>query len=252
MMQQKHNVYGRRLAVAGLSCLCLAVSACGSIVTSGASVEQIRADDLLRAKQAYIIHPGDELEIVHVVDTDYNATVTVGPDGNISVPGLPESIPAAGLDTRQLTENLGELYQRHSVQQPHFSVILRRLGSQQVFIGGEVLHPGYLEFPGGERHIMQVLMAAGGLLPTARASEVIVVRDSASGKRMVFSINVNKIVSGEDLSQDIVLHSLDTVYVPRSHITQADIWVDQHIRQLLPFSTSASYSYNMGTYKNNP
>jgi len=97
-----------------------------------------------------------------------------------------------------------------------------------------------------------VLMAAGGLLPTARASEVIVVRDSASGKRMVFSINVNKIVSGEDLSQDIVLHSLDTVYVPRSHITQADIWVDQHIRQLLPFSTSASYSYNMGTYKNNP
>lgn len=252
MKQTKHTRALRGVITAAFSCLCLTLSACGSIVTSGVNLQDVRADDLLRAKQAYIIRPGDELEIVHVVDSDYNATVTVGPDGSITVPGVPESIPAAGRDTHQLADQLGMLYQRYSVQQPHFSVILRRLGSQQVFIGGEVQHPGYLELPGGERRIMQVLMAAGGLLPTARSAEVIVVRDSASGKRMVFSIDVNKIISGEDLSQDIAIHSLDTVYVPRSHIVSADIWVDQHIRQLLPFSTSASYGYNMGTYKNLP
>ncbi len=252
MNQIKHKPAFHGVIGVALSCLCLVLSACGSIVTSGATLQEVRADDLLRAKQAYVIRPGDELEIVHVVDTDYNATVTVGPDGNITVPGVPESIPAAGRDTHQLAEQLGALYQKYSVRQPHFSVILRRLGSQQVFIGGEVQHPGYLELPGGERRIMQVLMAAGGLLPTARASEVIVVRDSASGKRMIFTIDVKKIISGQDLSQDIAIHSLDTIYVPRTHIASLDVWVDEYIRKLLPFSTSASYSYNMGRYQNIP
>ena len=246
MSKTKRKSTSRGVIIAAASAICLALSACTSIVTSGASLQDVRADDQLRAKQAYIIRPGDELEIVHVVDTDYNATVTVGPDGSITVPGVPESVPASGLDTHQLADQLGSLYQHYGIHEPHFSVILRRLGSQQVFIGGEVQHPGYLELPGGERRIMQVLMAAGGMLPTARTSEVVVVRDSTAGKRMIFSIDVNKIISGQDLSQDIAIHSLDTIYVPRTHIASLDIWVDEYIRKLLPFSTSASYGYYNG------
>ncbi len=123
---------------------------------------------------------------------------------------------------------------------------MRSYGAQQVFVGGEVQHPGYLEFQGGERNLMQVLMAAGGMLPTARTSEVLIVRNNVAGKRIIFSVNTDKIVSGEDLGQDVAIHPLDTVLVPRSDIAQADIWVDQYIRQMLPVpgSVSATYAIN--------
>jgi protein involved in polysaccharide export with SLBB domain len=187
------------------------------------------------------------MEVVHLVDTDYNAVVLVKPDGRVGLPGLPMDVVAGGRTTADLAKELSALYTKFAyIKQPNFSLIVRSYGAQQVFVGGEVQHPGYLEFQGGERNLMQVLMAAGGMLPTARTNEIIVVRNNVEGKRMIFSIDTDRIVSGQDLSQDIMIHPLDTILVPRSDIAQADIWVDQYLRQMLPVpgSVSGTYAFN--------
>jgi protein involved in polysaccharide export with SLBB domain len=235
---------GRVMAVAGLA---LALSACGPMLKKGTPISEVQKDDQLRAQGLYVIAPGDQIEVVHLVDTDYNAVVLVKPDGKVSLPGLPMDVQASGRSTADLGREMGALYTKFAyIKRPNFSLIVRSYGSQQVFIGGEVQHPGYLEFQGGERSLMQVIMAAGGMLPTARTDEIIVVRNNVQGKRIIFSLNTDKIVSGEDLTQDMAIHPLDTVYVPRSDIAQADIWVDQHIRQLLPVpgSVSGTYAFN--------
>jgi protein involved in polysaccharide export with SLBB domain len=217
------------------------------MLKQGTPLSEVRKDDELRAKGLYVIAPGDQIEVVHLVDTDYNAVVLVKPDGKVSLPGLPMDVTAAGRTTADLGQDIGVLYTKYAyIKRPNFSLIVRSYGAQQVFVGGEVQHPGYLEFQGGERNLMQVLMAAGGMLPTARTDEVIVVRNNVQGKRIIFSLNTDKIVSGQDLSQDMTIHPLDTILVPRSDIAQADIWVDQHIRQLLPVpgSVSGTYAFN--------
>jgi hypothetical protein len=38
----------------------------------------------------------------------------------------------------------------------------------------------------------------------------------------------------------------DVVLVAKSGIAKANLWVDQYITKLLPFSRNVSYSYNQG------
>jgi hypothetical protein len=39
-----------------------------------------------------------------------------------------------------------------------------------------------------------------------------------------------------------VLQSQDIVFVPRSSIAEADLWIDQHVNRLLPFTRSLNYN----------
>mgnify|MGYP003581152029 CR=1 FL=1 len=55
-----------------------------------------------------------------------------------------------------------------------------------------------------------------------------------------------RLLSGEEGTKDVLLGPQDIVYVPRSPIANADLFVSQYIRELLPFgmNVGASYSYN--------
>ena len=200
--------------------------------------------------ERYRLLPGDQIEVHHVLDPDYSAVVAVAPDGKITVPGIKGEIEAQGLTLDRLTQQLGELYRSQNVlTHPFFSLTLRSSANQQVFVSGEVQRPGYLDLGGGERHVLQVIASAGGFLPTARTDEVIVVRETAPGKSEVFSVNLDAVINGTDLAQNVRIHPLDVVVVPRSDVALLDLWVDQHIRQALPVPGSASVSY---TYTNAP
>ncbi len=196
----------------------------------------------------YRLQPGDQIEITHILDPDYNAVVVVGPDGHISVPGITQPVDAQGLTIAQLGHALDVRFaQGHTLAHPFFSLNLRSFGNLQVFVGGEVQRPGYLDLSGGKRNIMQILMAAGGFLPTARRNEVLVLRPMQDGKQEIFSVDLDKVLHGTDLAQDVAIHPLDTVFVPRSDIADFDLWIDQYIRQALPVQTNGNL-----TYTNNP
>ena len=97
-----------------------------------------------------------------------------------------------------------------------------------------------------ERH---KLFAAGGMKSTARSNEVVVVRRGEAEQRLAFAINLDQVVDGTGLGQDVRLQPLDTVIVPRSDIAQVDLWVEQYIRNLLPATPSTSFIYS---YNNTP
>ena len=241
---------GRLLVQTGTPVLLAASLACCSPVLIHPTPAAIVANDEELARHAdYRLLPGDRIEIHHLIDTDYTAIVTIPPDGRISAPGLVSDVAAAGRTPAEVARLLAPLYRSEAkIAQPDFTVLLRSSASQQVFVGGEVMRPGFLDLPGGPRRIMQVLMAAGWLLPTARRHEVIVVRDGIEGGQIIFSVDLAKIVSGEDLSQNVLLRPQDAVLVPRSDIASFDRVVDQYVRQALPTTTSAGVYYQF----NNP
>ncbi len=239
----------RARAGAALLLLAAGLAACGPILTNPTPMAVVTRDDEMAGRAAYRLLPGDQLEIHHLIDTDYTAVVTVRPDGRVMVPGLDQDVQAAGLTPGELALSLAPLYRSEAkIAAPDFTVLLRSSASQQVFVGGEVMRPGYLELPGGPRRIMQVLMAAGWLLPTARRREVIVVRDGIAGGQIIFSVDLAKVESGEDLAQNVLIRPQDAVLVPRSDIASFDRVVDQYVRQALPTSTSAGVFYQF----NNP
>jgi len=232
-----------------LAAALLGLAGCGPVLKNGTPLEAVMADEGA-AYGSYQLTTGDQLEIHHVLDPDYSAVVVIAPDGRISVPGIREPVLARGKTVDTLSRELNELYRKNDVlKQPFFSINMRSFASLQVFIGGEVLRPGFLETTGGDRTVLQVIMAAGGFANTARTNEVIILRTLPGGKGEIFSVNLARVLDGEDLSQNVPVRPMDVVFVPKSDVASLDVWVDQHIRQALPLSTSASLTYTNQPYR---
>jgi protein involved in polysaccharide export with SLBB domain len=223
------------------------LAGCGPILTHGTPLAAVLAAEQ-QESGPYRLQPGDQVEVHHILDPDYSAVLIIAPDGTLNVPGIKQTVPARGKTVLELQADLDRLYQFNDVlSRPFFSVTLRAYGSLQVFVGGEVQRPGYLELSGGERRVLQVITSGGGFLQTARRSEVLILRTGANGAQTIFSVDLTKALSGEDLSQNVRVRPLDVVIVPKTDIASLDVWVDQYIRQALPLSTAASL-----TFTNNP
>ncbi len=243
--------YGKRLRqqVGALSAVSLltVLAGCGPILQQSASPAQIQQDAQRYAERGYLIQTGDQIFIRHLIDADYNVLANVAPDGRITVPGIVEPIKVGGRTVEQVHEELIRRYHEEAgIKSPSFALDLKATGSPYVYVSGEIQRPGYLDVGAQDRTVLQVLAAAGGWLPTARMQEVLIVREGADGQQLIFSVNLEKIMDGTDLSQNVMLRPMDTVLVPPSDVASLDRWVDQHIRQALPVPGQASVQYGYG------
>jgi protein involved in polysaccharide export with SLBB domain len=233
---------GRLVALIAL----FAPAACSPVLQNPTPAAEVTSAQAAFIAQPYRIRAGDMLEVKHRLATELNDVAVVRPDGKISLPLIP-STRVAGLTSDELEANLKQAYAR-DLRDVQLSVLVRSFATQRVFVGGEVEKPGVIDMVDGET-VMQALFAAGGMKSTARSDEVVVVRRSDADQRQVFAVNLDKVVSGTALGQDMPLQPLDTVIVPRSDIAQVDLWVEQYIRNLLPAAPSASVLY---TFNNTP
>jgi protein involved in polysaccharide export with SLBB domain len=190
------------------------------------------------ADAEYKIQVGDQLDIKFFYNPELNEQVVVRPDGRISLQLIPE-IAADGLTPAGLTARLAEAYAK-DLRQPQVTVIVRSFGSQRVFVDGEVAKPGMIPIL-GTMTTLQAIAEAGGMKPSARAGDVIVIRRGAAGKPVAFRVNLQAARDGKDLAQDVGLAPFDIIYVPRSRVANVNVWMDQYIRQNIPIPFSVTY-----------
>jgi len=194
-------------------------------------------------KTSYLIGSGDELEIKFFFTPELNERVVVRPDGKISLM-FAQNIQAEGLTADELAANIRVLCAPH-IKQLDLVVIVRGFASQKAFVGGEVAKPGSVLLSGNET-VLQVLSDAGWMTPAAKSQKVVIVRRDA-GAEKVYLVNVSEIERGVNMSQNVAVRSGDLILVPPSDAVSADRWVDQYIRQVLPFIPSVGVSYNINS-----
>jgi protein involved in polysaccharide export with SLBB domain len=219
------------------------MSACGAVnVSDPAPLDNIKAGSAGSVPTAYKIGAGDEIELKFFFAPDLNDRMTVRPDGKISVL-FAQDVQAAGSTPEELSDRIRKLLSSH-VKQPEVTVVVRTMASQKVFVGGEVAKPGPVQLTQSE-NILQVLDEAGWVTPFAGRSEVTLIRHDASGKESAYVIDIDDLTSGDDMSQNVTVMAGDVIVVPPSNAVAADRWVDQYIRQVLPFSTNAGAYYQL-------
>ena len=179
----------------------------------------------------YIIQPGDELDIKFFYNPNLNESITVRPDGRISLQLVGETI-AAGQTPLGLTKLLTKGYDKE-LKNPEITVIVRSFGSR-IYIDGEVKKPGELELM-GPLTVMQAISRAEGRTEKAW-EEAIVIRRIKGKPPLVIEVNIDAVLNGNDFGQDIGLVPFDIVYVPRSPIADVNVWVDQYIRRNIPIN----------------
>lgn len=193
----------------------------------------------------YRFYPGDEIDITVFSAPELTRTVTVAPDGRIAMP-LIGAVRAADLSAFELHDRLVTAYASH-LRMPELTVTPRSYGSRQVFVGGEVARPGIYEMP-AQIDAFQAVALAGGFLPSARRGDVLVL-SRASGETQVSEVDLSTRALRHGFPDAQPLQRYDVVYVPRSRISQVNLFMQQYVRDALP--VQFSFYYDLRGDRNN-
>ncbi len=216
------------------------VAACGPVVKYPTAV--VNSPEIATARyptSEYRIQPGDVLDVRFYNNPELNDSVTVRPDGRISLQLAPEA-RAAGLTPEELSRQLSGQYSQE-LRNPKIAVLVKTPASNKVYVGGEVTKPGIVTLL-APLTVFRSITEAGGLTNEARTKEIVIIRKGEK-KPIIFTINLENVISGADMTEDVTLMPFDIVYVPKSPIANVDLWVDQYIRRLIPIPFGFGYTY---------
>ena len=159
---------------------------------------------------AYLVEPGDTLEISVWREEGLEKQAIVRPDGGLSFP-LVGNVQASGKSIEQLQTEVAEKLKRY-IPDPSVTVAAVKLDGSIVYVIGKVAKPGV--FPlGGRVDVVQALSMAGGMTPYAAANKVRILRREG-GKQTAIDFAYGDIEKGENLEQNILLQAGDVVVVP--------------------------------------
>ncbi len=171
-------------------------------------------------EERYRLQPGDVLEVQFRYSPEFNQTVTVQPDGYVSLE-IGGDLKVAGMTVEQTRQAILRKASAR-LQDPVATVILKEFQKPYFVVAGEVAAPGKIEMR--ERvTAIQAIMLAGGLKESARASQIIVFRNlPSSDLAEVKLLNLKSIRRTSDLENDLTLQPGDMVFVPRDKITKIE------------------------------
>jgi polysaccharide biosynthesis/export protein len=185
----------------------------------------------------YLLGPGDELSMRVLDEPELNQDkILVQPDGLISLP----IVGVINANNKTIYELNQIIYQRLSriINKPESSIALVRPRAGTIYLAGAVLHPGMFQInnnptqqngvnaTGNEPvtrvdfRVSNILTVAGGVMMNADLTHVEVRRALTN---QIDVINLWHVLKGTDTTQDLLLHSGDTIYVPSvDHISLDD------------------------------
>lgn len=190
--------------------------------------------DLHRRDWRYKINPSDVLELTFQLTPEFNQTVTVQPDGYITLREVGD-LPAAGHTLPELTAAIKTAYSK-ILNDPVISVDPKDFEKPYFVVGGQVGKPGKFDWR-GDVTLTQAIALAGGFTDASKHSQVLLFRRVSDEWTEARIINVKKMLNTRDLQEDPVLRPGDMLFVPKNALSK--------IKPFLP-STSA------GIYANPP
>jgi len=170
-------------------------------------------------EERYRLQPGDVFEVQFRYSPEFNQTVTVQPDGYVSLE-MGGDLKVAGLTIEQARAAILKKASAR-LQDPVATIVLKEFQKPYFVIAGEVSLPGKIEMR--ERvTALQAIMLAGGMKEGARSSQVVVFRRINTDTAEVKLLNLKSIRSTSDLENDLTLQPGDMVFVPRDKISKIE------------------------------
>jgi len=163
----------------------------------------------------YLVGPGDSLNIFVWRNPEVSQSVTVRPDGKITTP-LVEDIPVSGLTPTQIARLIEEKLSVY-IKEPIATVLVGGFVgpySEQVRIIGEASEPQSLSYR-EDMTLLDVMISVGGLTELANGNGASVVR-IVDGQQQQFSVRLNDLVRGGDISANANILPGDIVIIPES------------------------------------
>lgn len=238
-------------ATIGLALVVLTVCGCSASASrgdtkAGAQVARLSPEQCLNGaaiqtsndERNYHIQPGDDLALTFYLNPEFNDEVPVSPAGKITL-RLIGTIQAAGLTPSQLADQVNKGY-LSELRSPDAAVVVKNMPGRQIYVQGQVAHPGAFPLQPGMT-ALQALADAGGTTPEAAENSVVLIRRDACGQPTGERLDMTTAVDDPGKGEDAALMPYDVLVVPRSRIANMDLFVKQYIRDLLPIEPYLSF-----------
>ncbi len=177
----------------------------------------------------YVIQRQDTLIISFPFSPELNETVTVQPDGFISLMSA-KSLYAQGMTVPELIESIKKSYDG-ILASPAVTVDIKDFQHPYFTVIGEVNKPGKYDIR-EKLTVAQALSVAGGIEPTAKTQLFLLHRDVDAWR--VEKLDLRDVLNGKKTSDDRVLKTGDMIVVPEKFIVS--------------FKKYVPYSFNLGSY----
>jgi polysaccharide biosynthesis/export protein len=174
----------------------------------------LRGEDRARLEPApaadaqYRLGPEDVIQVFVWKEPELSTTITVRPDGNVSLPLIGE-LNASGQTAQQLQEEVSRRLRQY-VSEPVVNVLVTQVNSPKFSVLGQVRKPDQYRLK-NKVSVLDAIAMAGGFTDFANRDRVIVIRQGRYGLQRI-KLDVSKLI--EDVKTPLFyLQAADTVYV---------------------------------------
>ena len=227
MLLQRRGPVSYRQLVVGLT-ICLTMCVARTAITAQGSNQSQPVAPRQPATPDYVVGANDGLMVTVFDQPQLTGRYVVQADGTFTFPLLGR-LQVGGLTLQAVENQLRERLSKGYLKDPQVGVSVDQYRSQQIFVMGEVRSPGSLQFT-GSMTLIEALARAGSTTDRAGLEAVIVrspqegsvpadaaalARAQASNDENTMHINLETLQRGA-LSQNVMLRSGDTIFVPRA------------------------------------
>jgi polysaccharide biosynthesis/export protein len=182
-----------------------------------AAVTFAQSPEKLLIGPTYQLHPGDMIEVQYRLTPEFNQTVTVQPDGYITL-SLAGSMRVSELTLEQ-AQTLIINKSNARLKDPEVTLLLKEFQKPYFVVAGEVGQPGKIELR-EKVTALQAILLAGGFKETARSSQILLFRKINSDEAEIIIVDLKKLKQSSDLHHDVLLKSGDMLLVPANTVTK--------------------------------
>jgi len=175
----------------------------------------------------YAIQREDVLAISFPLSPELNQTVTVQPDGFITLESA-GSLHIQGMTVPQAVVAIKSAY-TGTLHDPIVNIDLQDFQKPFFTVSGEVSKPGQYELRSNIT-VTEAIAVAGGLASTAK-TQVFLFHRANDSWYQVETLNLKAVLNGKKVDEDAILRPGDMIFVPESSITK--------FRKLVPYSVNA-------------
>ncbi len=215
-----------RTTIAGLLC------AAASVLTGGlacrAQTSPSSGPVLEQRHPRYVLQREDVLLISFPLTTELNQTVTIQPDGYISLLNA-GSVYAQGLTVPELVEAVKKAY-TGILHDPIVNIDVEDFQKPTFTVSGQVGKPGQYELR-SDITVAEAIAVAGGMTMMTAKTQIFLFHRVSPGQVEVKKVNLDAILKGKNANEDPTVMPGDMIYVPEKFIAK--------FRKYVPYTVGA-------------
>ena len=179
----------------------------------------LHAQNLSEHYPEYRIQRSDVLDVKYRYTPEFDQTLTVGPDGRVSLAGF-GSFVASGLTVNEFRDQVIGFSSKRLVK-PEVTIVLKEFEKPHIYVEGEVNTPGRVELR-SDITIIDAIAMAGGFKNSGKQSQVLLLHRIDGERASTHVVDVKKLVASRQLEEATELRPGDVIYVPQNNLSKVE------------------------------